>query len=89
MHLLLDLGPRVPLHRVLLLLVLLGTAVDWIYQMISITRLLELKKDLAIMRAYKSIPPTISYADWVESEENLGDYADILEDYLRLQQGSA
>ena len=58
--------------------------------MISITRLLELKKDLAtLVQAEAGIEPDASddYA-WAVVER-VGTYRDILEDYLRIQAGSA
>ena len=60
--------------------------------MISITRLLELKKDLARARELDAMHisgggPILD--EVVDIEERLGDYQDILRDYLRIQQGSA
>jgi hypothetical protein len=58
--------------------------------MISITRLLELKKDLALAHAaagascHELVSP-----DMTQAFIKLGCYTDILEDYLRIQQGSA
>ena len=57
--------------------------------MISITRLLELKKDLAQAQKLDHAGSTIISDERVEIEERLGDYQDILADYLRIQQGSA
>ena len=52
--------------------------------MISITRLLELKKDLALAKT-----PILDNEPRFAALARLGAYLDILEDYLRIQQGSA
>ena len=57
--------------------------------MISITRLLELRKDLDILRAYRYIPRPAELNLHPDTTARLGEYIDILEDYLRIQQGSA
>jgi len=54
--------------------------------MISITRLLELKKDLDLLRQERAeFGPSV----YSTLTRHLGEYIDILEDYLRIQQGSA
>ena len=58
--------------------------------MISITRLIALKQDLATLaRAEKGIAPDDSDDNSWAVVERIGEYRDILEDYLRIQQGSA
>ena len=59
--------------------------------MISITRLLELKKDLVrIDTLHKSnLANDANYYDLIQQEQRVGIYRDILEDYLRIQRGSA
>ena len=59
--------------------------------MISITRLLELKKDLTLTRAFppRNAEYELRIGYYMEAENRLGEYQDILEDYLRIQQGSA
>ena len=65
--------------------------------MISITRLLELKNDIARYNQYKyavyssSNPVEQGHRDagYIAARNQIGGYLDILEDYLRIQQGSA
>jgi hypothetical protein len=58
--------------------------------MITISRLIALKQDLATLaRAEKGIAPDDSDDNAWAVVERLGHYRDILEDYLRIQQGSA
>ena len=65
--------------------------------MISITRLLELKTDIARYHQYKyavyssSNPVEQGHrdAEYIAARNQIGGYLDILEDYLRLHQGSA
>lgn len=58
--------------------------------MISITRLLELKKDLAIAQVIRiCAQPAQVTPNMTEALGRLGAYTDILADYLRIQQGSA
>ena len=55
--------------------------------MITITRLLELKKDLAVLHLADHRILTDPFA--LAALQRVGTYQDILEDYLRIQQGSA
>ena len=58
--------------------------------MISITRLLELKKDLTLEKQVLRISSGIDCSrEMTDTLRRLGAYTDILEDYLRIQQGSA
>ena len=59
--------------------------------MITITRLLELKKDLMLTRElpFRDAEYELHIGYYMEAENRLGAYSDILTDYLRLQQGSA
>ena len=57
--------------------------------MISITRLLELKKDLALEQEVLRVLPDGCTQEMTEALMRLSAYSDILADYLRIQQGSA
>ena len=65
--------------------------------MISITRLLELKRDIARYNRYKydvynnsdPVKQGIRDYEYIAARNQIGGYLDILEDYLRIQQGSA
>ena len=65
--------------------------------MISITRLLELKKDIARYKQFKygvysssnPVDQGIRDAEYIAARNQIGGYLDILEDYLRIQHGSA
>jgi hypothetical protein len=59
--------------------------------MVTITRLIALKQDLALYERLDHVATQTNRPsdELVDVNERLGDYKDILEDYLRIQQGSA